>query len=77
VVSTANNLVQFSIVRPGRIIGTGNGNPSSHEPDKAAQRMAFNGLCLVLVQADRTAGEIRLQASSETLKGAEIVLKSK
>jgi beta-galactosidase len=74
VVPTADNLVQFSIEGPGRIIGTGNGNPSSHEPDKASQRMAFNGYCLVLVQTNKQAGEIRLKASSETLKGSEIIL---
>jgi beta-galactosidase len=46
VVPTANNMVKFSIAGPGRIIGTGNGNPTSYEPDKASQRMAFNGsLC--------------------------------
>ena len=76
VVPTANDLVKFSIEGPGKIIGTGNGNPSSHEPDKAMQRMAFNGYCLVLVQSGRQAGEIRLKAFSETLKNAEIVLKS-
>jgi beta-galactosidase len=58
------------------IICTGNGNPSSHEPDKASQRMAFNGYCLVLVQTNKQAGEIRLKASSETLKGQEISIKS-
>jgi beta-galactosidase len=76
VVPTADNLVKFSIEGPGRIIGTGNGNPCSHEPDKASQRMAFNGYCLVLVQTNKQAGEIRLKASSETLKEAEINLKS-
>ena len=76
IVPTADNLVEFSIEGPGKIIGTGNGNPSSHEPDKANQRMAFNGYCLVLVQAEKTAGEIRLKASSETLKKAEVVFKS-
>ena len=77
VVPTANNLVKFSIDGPAKIIGTGNGNPSSHEPDKANQRMAFNGYCLVLVQSDKKAGEIRLKASSETLKDAEVILKAK
>jgi beta-galactosidase len=75
VVPTANNLVKFSIEGPGKIIGTGNGNPTSYEPDKASQRMAFNGYCLVLVQSDKTAGEIRLKASSESLKGTEVVIK--
>ena len=76
VVPVADNLVKFSIEGPGRIIGTGNGNPTSHEPDKANQRMAFNGYCLVLIQTDRTAGEIRLKASSATLKNAELTLKA-
>jgi beta-galactosidase len=76
VVPVADNLVKFSIEGPGKIIGTGNGDPGSHEPDKATQRKAFNGYCLVLVQTDRTAGDIRLKASSETLKSAEVILKS-
>jgi beta-galactosidase len=76
VVPTADNLVMFSIEGPGKIIGTGNGDPSSHEPEKASQRKAFNGYCLVLVQADKTPGEIRLKATSGTLKGTEVVLKS-
>jgi beta-galactosidase len=76
VVPAANNLVKFSIEGPGKIIGTGNGNPNSHEPDKACQRMAFNGYCLVLVQTEKQAGEIRLIATSESLKGAEVVIKT-
>jgi beta-galactosidase len=74
VVPTANNLLKFSIEGPGKIIGTGNGNPTSHEPDKASQRMAFNGYCLVLVQSDKTAGEIRLKASSDNLESNEVVI---
>jgi len=76
VVPTADNLVKFTIEGPGRIIGTGNGNPSSHEPDKASQRIAFNGYCLVLVQTEKHAGEIRLNAVSENLKGAEVNIKA-
>jgi beta-galactosidase len=75
-VPTAGNLVQFSIEGPGKIIGTGNGNPSSHEPDKASQRMAFNGYCMVLVQTEKTAGQIRVKASSERIQGTEIILTS-
>lgn len=75
VVPTADHLVKFSIEGPGRIIGVGNGNPSSHEPDKAEQRKAFNGYCLVLVQADQQAGEIKLTASSENLKTDTVILK--
>jgi beta-galactosidase len=76
VVPTANNLVKFTIEGPGKIIGTGNGNPTSHEPDKASQRMAFNGYCLVLVQSEKQTGEIRLKAASENLTGAEVNIKA-
>ena len=31
---TAGNLVSFSLTGPGKIIGSGNGDPASHEPDK-------------------------------------------
>ena len=75
VVPTADNLVKFSIEGQGKIIGTGNGNPSSHEPDKANERKAFNGYCLVLIQSNKQAGEIKLKASSEKLKNSEIVIK--
>jgi beta-galactosidase len=33
-VPTADNEVTFSLEGPGKIIGAGNGDPSSHEPDK-------------------------------------------
>lgn len=73
-VPTADNLVKFSIEGPGRIIGVGNGNPSSHEPDKAEQRKAFNGHCQVLVQSDRQKGEIKLTATAEDLKDAVMTI---
>ncbi|MBN1187895.1 MAG: DUF4982 domain-containing protein, partial [Bacteroidales bacterium] len=74
VVPTANNLVKFEIEGPGKIIGTGNGNPTSLEPDKANQRMAFNGYCMVLVQSEKQAGQIKLKAISENLKIAEAII---
>jgi beta-galactosidase len=74
VVPVADNLVKFTIEGPGRIIGTGNGNPTSHEPDKASQRLAFNGYCLVLVQTNKETGVIRLKAASGMLKGTEVIL---
>ena len=33
IVPVADNLVNFEITGPGKIIGVGNGDPSSHEPD--------------------------------------------
>ncbi len=38
-VPTADDLIHFSITGPGRIIGVGNGNPSSLEPDRFIERV--------------------------------------
>ena len=51
VVPTAGNEIEFEVGPNARIIGVGNGNPSSHEPDKAPKRKAFNGYAQVIVQA--------------------------
>jgi beta-galactosidase len=76
-VPVADNLVTFKVTGPGHVAGVGNGDPSSHEPDKAEQRSAFNGLCMVLVQTEEgKAGEITLTAESKGLKSATISLKS-
>jgi len=75
VVPTANNYVQFFVEGPGKIIGTGNGDPSCHDPENTNQRRAFNGYCQVLVQSGKAAGEIRLKAISETLAGSTVIIK--
>ena len=33
-VPTADNPVRFTLTGPGKIIGVGNGDPTSHEPDR-------------------------------------------
>ncbi len=87
----ADNTVEFSVSGPGVIIGAGNGNPISHEPDKPVvrramyagsipaadrrgsshARMAYHGLCQVLVKAAGGPGILRLKATSHLLKEAE------
>ncbi len=70
-VPNANNMIRFRIKGPGKIIGVGNGDPSSHEPDKctdgAWQRSAFNGKCQVIVQSTPEAGMIEFEAYSPGL----------
>jgi beta-galactosidase len=75
VVPTANNTVQFTIEGEGRIIGVDNGNPVDHDPFKAEQRRAFNGLCLAIVQSNNKPGIIRLTARSDGLKEASVEIK--
>ena len=67
-VPDAENLIHFSIKGPGKIIGVGNGDPSSHEPDQCEdgvwQRRLFNGKCQVIVQSSTTPGMINFDATS-------------
>ncbi len=73
----AGNDVAFKVSGPGTIIGTGNGDPSSHEADKAPRRKTFSGLCQLIVQTQRgKPGEIVLEALSTGLKPAMMKLKS-
>ncbi|MBO9873977.1 MULTISPECIES: beta-galactosidase GalA [Xanthomonas] len=76
VVPTASDTVRFAVHGPGRLIGVGNGDPSSHEPDKADQRRAFNGLCMALLQTTRDAGTLTLEATAPGLMPARLALKS-
>lgn len=76
IVPFAENEVTFTSEGPGMIIGVGNGNPSSHEPDKANRRRAFNGYCLAIVQAGCSPGRITLQGCSPGLRPAEVIIEA-
>src|SRR6185436_14054314 len=70
-VPDADNKIQFFISGDARIIGVGNGDPSSHEPDKCAegawQRSLFNGKCQVIIQTSKKAGAIKFEAKAAGL----------
>jgi beta-galactosidase len=70
VVPVADNLVHFELSGPGKIIGVGNGDPSSHEADKANERKTFNGYAQVIVQSGQQAGAMILTATAKGLKVA-------
>ncbi len=71
-VPTANNLIGFKISGEGSLIGVGNGDPNCQQSDKEPKRSLFNGLAQVIVQASRTAGEIRVEATKEGWDGPEL-----
>jgi beta-galactosidase len=86
-VPDANNLIRFSVqgnARPedpfgrARIIGVGNGDPSSHEPDQYPdgnyQRKLFNGKCQLIIQAGKGSGEVKVKATSDGLLDAFSVI---
>src|SRR5207247_705390 len=71
-VPIAGSPIEFHLSGNGSLIGVGNGNPSSHEADKADRRHAFNGLCMAIVASIRQPGELRLEATSPGLAPAVI-----
>jgi len=71
-VPVADDEITFHVTGSGKLIGVGNGDPSSHESDKGDARRAFNGLCLGLVQATRTAGEIQVEATAPGLASGRL-----
>ncbi len=77
-VPVADNKVQFFITGDAKIIGVGNGDPSSHEPDKcrdgAWQRNAFNGKCQVIIQAGKTASTVKFEAKTNGLVSSSVTL---
>ncbi len=77
VVPYADNQVTFQVEGSATIAGVGNGDASSHEPDKASSRKAYHGLCLAVVQAGEQPGASTLTVSAPGLKSATLRLQVK
>lgn len=73
-VPTASCRVDFRVDGPARVIGVGNGDPLSHEPDRAASRSLFHGLCQAVVQSSGARGRAVVTASSPGLQPARLAL---
>jgi beta-galactosidase len=76
-VPLADNKVTWTVAGPGSVIGVGNGDPSCHEPDRASERSAFNGLCMAIVQGKRgQAGAVVVTVTSPGLAPATVAVSS-
>jgi beta-galactosidase len=73
-VPTASNRIAFDVSGDAALLGVGNGDPRSLEPDHATTRSAFNGLAMALIQAGPKGGPIRLEARSEGLAPTMLAL---
>lgn len=74
-VPRADHLVRFELSGDVEVIGVGNGDPTSHEPDVARQRKVFNGLAQAIVRTRRgESGRARVTATAEGLKSAGVEL---
>lgn len=75
-VPTAEPHATFALDGPGRIIGVGNGDPTSHEPNRAMSRTLFRGLAQAIVQTTTTPGTVTLRATAPGLASAVLALES-
>lgn len=73
-VPTANCDLQIALEGDAKILGIDNGRPDCHELWKDTKRSTFHGMMLIVVQAGKTAGNIKLSATGEKLEAAEIEL---
>jgi beta-galactosidase len=71
-VPTADNMISFKISGEGALLGVGNGDPNCQESDKAPKRSLFNGLAQVIVQANKNAGSILVEAYTEEWPGPKL-----
>jgi beta-galactosidase len=58
-VPDANNTITFGISGPGKIIGVGNGDPSSHEPDVYLTQLPAHSIAVTGWKWERTANASR------------------
>ncbi|HSU18544.1 MAG TPA: glycoside hydrolase family 2 TIM barrel-domain containing protein, partial [Acidobacteriaceae bacterium] len=77
IVPVAENDIAFNVSGAGKLIGTGNGNPTDQAPDKGTSRKAFSGLCMAIVQSAKKAGVITVEATSSGLSPATLTMHAK
>ncbi|MGU3391711.1 beta-galactosidase GalA [Sphingomonas sp. M1A8_2b] len=71
-VPDADTLLRFETSGGAAVIGVGNGNPTSLEPDVATQRRAFHGLAQAIVRVGDRPGPFAVSVSGEGLKSASL-----
>lgn len=74
IVPDASAMLRFEVAGDAVVIGVGNGDPTSLEPDAASQRHAFNGMAQAIVRVGRGVAPIRVSVSSEGLEAGSVML---
>lgn len=70
----ADDLLHFTISGNGKIIATGNADPSGVASMQQPQHKTFQGKCLAIVQPKGNAGKIILKAEAIGLKATQIII---
>jgi len=75
-VPNADDLMNFEISGPAKLIGVENGDILDLSPHKVSSRKVFNGKCILLIQATDQLGEIKVKATSGTLSEAVVKIQA-
>lgn len=76
-VPNATNKVRFRVEGPARLLGSGNGDAATVEPDTVPERSLWAGLAQVLVQAKDQTGHATLIGESDGLRTGELRIELK
>ncbi|WP_246543919.1 beta-galactosidase GalA [Novosphingobium profundi] len=71
-VPDADSHITFDLTGPIRLLGVGNGDPTSHEPDQVPERRVFHALAQAIVEATGKAGRASVVARSAGLEPAQV-----
>lgn len=68
----ADDDVTFDVTGPARLLGVGNGNPISHEPDQGTnRRKAYHGLCQAVYRSNNDA-TLTCRATADGLRASTV-----
>jgi beta-galactosidase len=76
-VPITENQIAFKVTGPGAVMGSGNGDPTDHDPVRGSTRKAFAGLCMAIVQSSKSAGTVAVQAASPGLTPGSATITTK
>ena len=68
VVPNADNAIDFEFSDVAVLLGVGNGNPTSHEPEQAPHRKLFNGAAQLILRSPAGADCITVKAHAVDLE---------
>jgi beta-galactosidase len=72
----ADHPLAFTVQGPAQIAGLCNGDATSLESFKGSTMQAFNGLCVLYLQANTEAGEVTVKVSAEGVQDGSLLLQT-
>ena len=68
-------MLDFEISGAATLLGVGNGNPTSHEPEQAPRRQLFNGCAQLIIRTHGQSGTVSIQAHADKLESGVLRMK--